>query len=187
LQNYNLILASGSPRRKQILAEAGINFTVKPADINEDNYPSDLSVYEVPAYLAKLKAEAITTSGAEIVLAADTVVIIDNKILGKPSDSNDAFNILKQLSGRMHEVVTGVCIKSQDEAVIFSETTEVYFKELNDEEVLFYIDKFKPFDKAGGYGIQEWIGMIGVEKINGSFYNVMGLPIATIYQHLKTF
>ena len=187
MKNYTLILASGSPRRKQILAEAGISFTVKPADINEENYPSNLSVYKVPAYLAKLKAEAITTSGSELVLAADTVVIIDNKILGKPLDSNDAFTILKQLSGRMHEVVTGVCIKAQDKTIVFSETTEVYFKALTEEEILFYIDKFKPFDKAGGYGIQEWVGMIGVEKINGSFYNVMGLPIATIYQHLKTF
>ncbi len=187
MNNYTLILASGSPRRKQILTEAGISFFVKPADIDEENYPSSLSVYEVPAYLAKLKAEAITTSDSELVLAADTVVIIDNTILGKPSDSNAAFNMLKQLSGRMHQVVTGVCIKSQDKTFVFSDTTEVYFKALTDEEILFYIEKFKPFDKAGGYGIQEWIGMIGVEKINGSFYNVMGLPIVPIYEYLKSF
>ena len=187
MNNYTLILASGSPRRKQILLEAGINFLVKPANIDEENYPKNLDVHEVPAYLAKLKAEAIATTGNEVVLAADTVVIIDNQILGKPVDSDDAFNILSKLSGRIHQVVTGVCLKSRDKTIVFSDTTEVHFRELLKEEILYYIEKFKPFDKAGAYGIQEWIGMIGVEKINGSFYNVMGLPIVPIYQHLKNF
>jgi len=185
--NYTLILASGSPRRKQILSEAGINFLIKPANIDEENYPSQLNVHKVPEYLAKLKAEAIATTDNEIVLAADTVVIIDNQILGKPVDKQEAISILTQLSGRMHEVVTGVCLRSKDKTVAFSDTTEVYFRELTSEEIEYYVDNYKPFDKAGAYGIQEWIGMIGVEKINGSFYNVMGLPIVPVYQQLKNF
>ncbi|MBX9853186.1 MAG: Maf-like protein [Cytophagaceae bacterium] len=183
-----LILASNSPRRQQLLKEAGINFLIKTKDTKEV-YPPSLPSAEVPLYLAKLKADAFRKElkNNETILTADTVVIIDNKILGKPIDENDAVEMLKTLSGRMHTVITGVCILCNNKEIVFHDTTEVYFKKLQQADIEKYVREFKPLDKAGSYGIQEWIGLIGVEKINGSYFNVMGLPVHRVVEELKKF
>jgi septum formation protein len=182
-----LILASGSPRRKQLLEEAGISFVVKNKNTSEE-YPSNLPAEEVPVFLARLKAEAFRSELTdEIVITADTVVLNDGYILGKPADANDAFQMLRSLSGKTHRVITAVCLFSLQKEVVFSETTVVYFGHLEDQQIHYYIEKYKPFDKAGAYGIQEWIGMIGIEKIEGSYFNVVGLPIQKLYHELKNF
>ena len=178
------ILASQSPRRQQLLAEMGISFSVQQADIDETP-PADINVYEVPQLLAQKKAEKIASTQQEaIIIAADTVVIIDHVILNKPKDKEDAKKMLQLLSGSMHEVVTGVCVHKKDAINIFSVITKVYFKPLSETVIDFYIDTYKPFDKAGAYGIQDWIGIIGIEKIEGDYYNVMGLPTAKLYDYL---
>ena len=178
------ILASQSPRRQQLLAEMGISFSVQQADIDETP-PADINVYEVPQLLAQKKAEKIASTQQEaIIIAADTVVIIDHIILNKPKDREDAKKMLQLLSGTMHEVVTGVCVHKKDAINIFSVITKVYFKPLSETVIDFYIDTYKPFDKAGAYGIQDWIGIIGIEKIEGDYYNVMGLPTAKLYDYL---
>lgn len=178
------ILASQSPRRQQLLAEMGISFSVQQADIDETP-PADINVYEVPQLLAQKKAEKIASTQQEaIIIAADTVVIIDHIILNKPKDKEDAKKMLQLLSGSMHEVVTGVCVHKKDAINIFSVITKVYFKPLSETVIDFYIDTYKPFDKAGAYGIQDWIGIVGIEKIEGDYYNVMGLPTAKLYDYL---
>ena len=178
------ILASQSPRRQQLLAEMGISFSVQQADIDETP-PADINVYEVPQLLAQKKAEKIASTQQDaIIIAADTVVIIDHIILNKPKDKEDAKKMLQLLSGSMHEVVTGVCVHKKDAINIFSVITKVYFKPLSETVIDFYIDTYKPFDKAGAYGIQDWIGIIGIEKIEGDYYNVMGLPTAKLYDYL---
>ena len=178
------ILASQSPRRQQLLAEMGISFSVQQADIDETP-PADINVYEVPQLLAQKKAEKIASTQQEaIIIAADTVVIIDHVILNKPKDREDAKKMLQLLSGSMHEVVTGVCVHKKDAINIFSVITKVYFKPLSETVIDFYIDTYKPFDKAGAYGIQDWIGIVGIEKIEGDYYNVMGLPTAKLYDYL---
>ena len=178
------ILASQSPRRQQLLAEMGISFSVQQADIDETP-PADINVYEVPQLLAQKKAEKIASTQQEaIIIAADTVVIIDHVILNKPKDKEDAKKMLQLLSGSMHEVVTGVCVHKKDAINIFSVITKVYFKPLSETVIDFYIDTYKPFDKAGAYGIQDWIGIVGIEKIEGDYYNVMGLPTAKEYEYL---
>ena len=178
------ILASQSPRRQQLLAEMGISFSVQQADIDETP-PADINVYEVPQLLAQKKAEKIASTQQEaIIIAADTVVIIDHVILNKPKDKEDAKKMLQLLSGTMHEVVTGVCVHKNDAINIFSVITKVYFKPLSETVIDFYIDTYKPFDKAGAYGIQDWIGIVGIEKIEGDYYNVMGLPTAKLYDYL---
>ena len=178
------ILASQSPRRQQLLAEMGISFSVQQADIDETP-PADINVYEVPQLLAQKKAEKIASTQQEaIIIAADTVVIIDHIILNKPKDREDAKKMLQLLSGSMHEVVTGVCVHKKDAINIFSVITKVYFKPLSETVIDFYIDTYKPFDKAGAYGIQDWIGIVGIEKIEGDYYNVMGLPTAKLYVYL---
>lgn len=183
--NKKLILASGSPRRKQIMAEAGFAFDVEVKETDE-SFDSDLPPESVPEILAKRKVEAFNEYNEEcIVIGADTVVIVDNTILNKPRDREDAVKMLSELSGKSHNVVTGVCIKIGNKYLSFSDTTTVYFKELSNTEIEFYIQFYAPYDKAGAYGVQDFIGMIGIEKINGSFYTVMGLPIHKIYQHLK--
>jgi septum formation protein len=182
--NTQLILASNSPRRKQILEEAGISFRVQTKDIPEI-YPESLDCIEVPSYLAALKAKAFSDLNDQTIITADTIVLLDGKILGKPSGRDDAFAMLRSLSGKKHEVITGVCILNKNTELIFSDTTDVYFKSLSDEQINYYLDHFKPYDKAGAYGIQEWIGMVGVEKISGSYFNVMGLPIHKVYAELK--
>jgi len=182
--NSKLVLASNSPRRKQILEEAGISFTVRIKDTPE-NYPADLDTSQVPSYLARLKAKAFSEIRDETFITADTIVLLDGMILGKPSTFDEAFSMLKSLSGKKHQVITGVCLLNKNTETIFSDTTDVYFRNLSDAEINFYLEHYKPYDKAGAYGIQEWLGMVGIEKISGSYYNVMGLPIHKLHAELK--
>lgn len=183
--SHPLVLASNSPRRKQLLAEAGFVFSVKTADVAED-FPSDMPVTDVPVYLAKRKAQAIAAQLPDaIILGADTVVIIEGEILNKPVDKADASRMLAQLSGKKHDVITGVCLRQGSTLVSFADRTEVYFKSLSQEEITFYVDNYVPLDKAGAYGAQEWMGMVAVEKIIGSYFNVMGLPVHLLYKYLQ--
>jgi septum formation protein len=182
-----LILASNSPRRKEIMQNAGYVFSVKVIPTDE-SFSSDIPTDNVPIYLAKQKAECFrNTLNNEIILCADTVVIIDGQILNKPSDAAEASEMLKLLSGKTHKVVTGVCIMTKEETVAFNDTTFVHFKELTDWEIAYYIERCKPFDKAGSYGVQDFIGMIGIPHIEGSFYTVMGLPIHRVYEALQKY
>jgi len=187
LDKYDIILASRSPRRRKLLKELGVKFNSTSIAI-EENFPENLSPEEVAVYLAILKAKAYPNMNDQtLLITADTVVAVKNEILGKPVDKRDAFNILKRLSGKRHKVITGVCLMSFEKKIEISATTEVCFSILEDKEINYYIDRYKPYDKAGSYGIQEWIGYIGINKIEGSFYNVMGLPIHKLYQELKKF
>ncbi len=180
-----IILASNSPRRRELLAGLDLNFEVEVIDgINED-YPQYLQVEEIPQFIAKEKAAAYKVMPDELLITADTIVVLDNKIMGKPKDKAEACHMLQQLSGRTHHVITGVCITTTEKQTIFSETTAVTFRELNETEVDYYVTHYKPYDKAGAYGIQEWIGYVGVTKIDGSFYNVMGLPVERVYEVLN--
>jgi septum formation protein len=168
-----------------LMQAAEINFEIIIADVDETN-PPGMKGDEVPEYLAKKKADAVQHLVPDaIVVAADTVVLLDHHILGKPNDGQHAVEILTMLSGRMHQVVTGVCIQSRAKQVSFSVTTEVYFRSLTKEQIMHYVENYKPYDKAGAYAIQEWIGMIGIEKINGDYYNVMGLPIGDVVKVLR--
>lgn len=181
---HKIILASGSPRRRQLMEQAGFTFEVMAADVDETN-PPGMPAAEVPAFLAGKKAAVIAARHPGcIVVAADTIVILDNEILGKPVDTADAIGMLHRINGRKHDVITGVCIQSGEQASVFSTLTEVHFRKLSDEQILHYVQQYKPFDKAGSYAIQEWIGLVGIERINGDFYNVMGLPVNEVYHHL---
>ena len=183
---YKLILASNSPRRKELLAGLGVPFEVRVLQDIDEHYPESLPVNEVARYIAKEKADAYRRIVApdELIITADTVVIVGDEILGKPIDEADAVRMLKLLSGRTHQVTTGVCLLTAEKERCFDVTTDVTFKTLTDEEIHYYVDRYRPFDKAGAYGIQEWIGYIGVTGLNGSYYNVMGLPVQRIYQEL---
>lgn len=182
--SHPLILASKSPRRSQLLKDAGFDFSVKTMEVDE-SFPDDLEVHKVAEYIALNKAKAFQSSiSNEIVITADTVVIVDDKILAKPADHQEAYEMIKSMSGRSHEVMTGVALVTKDNISTFSDTTKVIFKPLSDHEINYYIENYKPFDKAGAYGIQEWIGMIGIERIEGSYFNVVGLPIQKVYQAL---
>ena len=186
LDKYSIILASGSPRRQQFLKDLRIPYNVKLFDV-EEIYDENLKREEITNYLAELKSQPFDAilKKNELVITSDTIVWFDNKALGKPKNYNDAFQMLKNLSGNSHEVITSVCFKTTEGTKLISDTTKVYFKEITDEEINFYLENFKPFDKAGSYGIQEWIGYIGVEKIEGSYFNVMGLPVNKLYDFLK--
>ena len=185
LDKYRIILASNSPRRKQLLADLGVEFEVLTMD-TEEVYPEGLSMEEIPVYLAELKAKPFEIKEDNwLVITADTIVWCDNEVLTKPADAADAIRILKKLSGKKHQVLTGVCIKTKGAKRSFFSSTDVYFKQLSDHEIDYYIEHYKPFDKAGAYGIQEWIGYIGIEKIEGSYFNVMGLPVQHLYEELK--
>ena len=188
LKNYTITLGSASPRRKQLLSELGIEFSIKTTQ-KEEKYPENLDGAEIAEFLAKQKAEVISKelTGNYLLITADTIVIQNNEILHKPKDKDEAQRILQNLSGKSHKVISGVCIKSAKKEVVFSSETEVTFNKLSEDEIRFYIEKFKPFDKAGSYGIQQWIGYIGIEKIKGSYNNVVGLPTAELYQKLKLF
>lgn len=188
ISNYKIILASSSPRRKKILDDLGFCFSVKKTNIDE-SYPEGLNVNHVAEYLAVKKAAFFNGSVAdnEFILTADTVVVLDNKILGKPKDKPEAVEMLKSLSGRAHKVITGVCLLTKEKEHAFSASTDVYFKELSEKEINYYVDKYKPYDKAGAYGIQEWIGFIGIERIDGSYFNVVGLPIQRLYTEIMKF
>lgn len=188
MKEYKLILASTSPRRHQLLCDAGFKFEVKFKH-TEEVWPKKMAAEQVPEYLAGLKATAFAgeLNPDELLITADTVVCLDNMILGKPQGREDAIRMLNRLSGRKHTVVTGVCLTTTERQHSFSVCTDVYFKELSEEEIVCYVDNCKPFDKAGAYGIQEWIGYIGIYRIEGSFYNVMGLPVQQLYEALKSF
>ena len=189
LKEYRLILASQSPRRRQLLADAGIEFVLAPRFECEESFPDTMPAAEVAEYLSSLKSEAYPEPlGAnDILLTADTVVIACNRILGKPADRAEAIEMITMLSGRDHEVVTGVTLRTADRRKGFSVTSHVRFRELLQEEIEYYVDTYKPFDKAGSYGIQEWIGYVGIEGIEGSFYNVMGMPVQRLYSELNDF
>jgi len=183
----NFILASKSPRRKQILEWAAIPFEIKTEDTPED-FSDDMPVREVPAYLASLKGKAVADKADlnnSIVIAADTIVLLNNKIYGKPVDRSDAIKILQELSGNMHEVITGVSLHWGNQHHVFSEITRVWFSPLTQAEIEFYIDTYAPYDKAGAYAIQEWIGVTTIKKVEGCFFNVMGLPMNRLYHELK--
>lgn len=186
IKNYKLILASASPRRQQLMKDAGFTFEIRLKDI-EETYPRELALEKVPEYLSRVKAEAFREElkPDEVLVTADTVVCIHDKILGKPADRADAIRMLQELSGNRHLVITGVSVTTCAEQHSFSALTNVFFKTLSSEEIEFYVDTYKPFDKAGAYGIQEWIGYIGIERIEGSFYNVMGLPVQKLYETLR--
>lgn len=185
-----IILASGSPRRKQLLELAEIPFDIIVAETDEA-YPSELSAEEIAMHIAENKAVAVQHklqeeyNGAQTILAADTVVVLANKIIGKPKNREDGISILRNLSGKIHKVITGVCILTAENKLLFSEETEVEFYPLSDSQIEYYIDHFKPYDKAGAYAIQEWIGAIGIKAIKGDFYNVMGLPISRVVKELN--
>ena len=184
-----IVLASKSPRREQLLRDAGFNFRIHPMDVNED-FSSDMPVAEVAAYLADKKANAADLdimNENEILLTADSVVVINNQILNKPGSKEEAYEMLQLLSDKTHIVYTGVCLRNMDKKVVFSNQTNVTFGTLSDHEINYYIDQFNPMDKAGSYGIQEWIGFCKIRKIEGEYANVMGLPIYAIYEELLKF
>ena len=189
LKPYRLILASQSPRRRQLLADAGIEFVLAPRFECEESFPDTMPAAEVAEYLSSLKSEAYPEPlGAnDILLTADTVVIACNRILGKPADRAEAIEMITMLSGRDHEVVTGVTLRSAKCVKSFSVVSKVQFRALAQEEIEYYVDTYRPYDKAGSYGIQEWIGYVGIEGIEGSFYNVMGLPVQRLYCELNDF
>lgn len=184
-----ILLASGSPRRRELLAMIAPGFAVAPGRDVDESYPSDIPAEKVAEYLSKVKADAYIDLLAddEIIITADTVVIIDGRILGKPAGRDDAIAMLRSLSGRRHKVVTGVTVTARDRSISFDETTVVEFAQLSDDEIDAYVDTFRPYDKAGAYGIQEWIGAVGIKGIEGCYYNVMGLPVHTLYHRLKEF
>lgn len=185
--NMPIILASNSPRRQELLAGLGFEFEVKVASTREV-FPEHLASQDVPEFLARKKALAIASKEQNsLIIAADTVVILDHTILGKPKDLLEAKEFLRKLSGRNHQVVTGVCLKYQDQISVFKDITQVSFATLTDNQIDYYLKKYAPLDKAGAYGIQEWIGMVGVTKIEGSYFNVVGLPVHKLYQALKKF
>lgn len=186
MTNYHLILASNSPRRKELLEGLDLPFTVKVKKYVPEDYPKDLPVAQVPQFIAKEKASAYDVCQGELLLTADTVVVVGQEVLGKPVDESDARRMLRLLSGRTHQVITGVCLTTTSQQKAFSVSTNVTFKELSDDEINYYISKYQPFDKAGAYGIQEWIGYVGVTKLEGSYYNVMGLPVQRIYEEMQT-
>lgn len=183
----NIILASQSPRRKQLLEWAEINFKVLVSNA-EETFPAGLAIHEVPIYIAKNKAIKVIEaySPSLPVLAADTIVVCGNEIIGKPRDREDAISIIKKLSGKTHQVITGVSILHDQKEICFSDVTAVRFHELTEAQIAFYVDKYQPYDKAGAYAIQEWIGVVGIAAIQGDFYNVMGLPVSRVVQALQS-
>lgn len=188
--NRKLILASQSPRRQELLKQLDIPFEVIVKPDVDEIYPKEISNDEVPEFLAKLKAKAYKEeliNDEVIVITADTIVVCSGEILGKPKDSSDAIRMLTLLSNNEHEVITGVALTSSSKQHCFSVSTKVFFKDLSDDEINYYVHKYKPFDKAGSYGIQEWIGMVAIERIEGSYYNVVGLPVQKLYQELQKF
>lgn len=187
LNEWKILLASKSPRRQMLLKDLGINFTVISKDVPED-FPAAMdSPYEVAEFLANKKAIAFKEEldKKTILITADTIVFVDGMILNKPDNYQEAYRMLEMLSGKKHEVITGVCLKTREKSMVFHEVTEVYFKKLTAEEISFYLKMYQPYDKAGAYGVQEWIGLIGLERINGSYHNVIGLPIQTLYKKLE--
>lgn len=189
LKDFRLILASQSPRRQQLLADAGLRYELAPRFECDELFPDDMAADDVAGYLSRLKSEAYPAELGErdILLTADTVVVVDNDILGKPSSREEAVAMIRRMSGREHKVITGVTLRKSSAVKTFSVCSDVLFRTLSDEEIAYYVDEYRPMDKAGAYGIQEWIGYVGIESINGSFYNVMGLPVQRVYVELSEF
>lgn len=187
LKDYNIILASNSPRRRELLAGLDLEFEVKVIKGIDESYPETLAPHDVAQYIAERKADAYVEGLMEndLVITADTVVIVDGDILGKPHDAAEAHCMLRSISGRTHQVVTGVCLVTRESRREFSVVTDVTFRDLTDAEIAYYVEHYRPFDKAGAYGIQEWIGYVGVTALHGSYYNVMGLPVQRIYAELQ--
>lgn len=189
LKKYNIVLASKSPRRQELMKGIGLEFSVITKDVDE-SYPSNMSVYDVAPFLSLKKAKAFNDDELPenyMVITADTVVIVDDMILGKPKDETDARGMLGRISGKKHSVITGVTVRTSDKVKTFSVVSKVSFETLDQEEIDYYVNNFRPYDKAGAYGIQEWIGYIGVNHVEGSYFNVMGLPTQKLYKMLKTF
>lgn len=189
LKGKKIILASQSPRRQQLLGELGVEYEVRHNGDSDESYPDTLPYSDIPIYLAQKKAEPFRKNLAsnEMLITSDTIVWCNGSVLGKPIDRADAISILQKLSGHKHEVITGVHLIYKGKEHSFSASTDVYFRELTDEEINYYIDNFKPYDKAGAYGVQEWIGYVAVERIDGSYFNVMGLPVQKLYNELIKF
>jgi septum formation protein len=189
LSDYNLILASQSPRRQMLLKGLDLNFEVIVIPEIDESIPENLFEKDIAIYLSKHKAQSYKPilNNKTIVITADTIVWFDNKVLNKPFDKNEAIQMLKMLSGQMHIVYTGVCISSLNREITFCSETKVWFRNLSDSEIEFYVEKYKPYDKAGAYGAQEWIGYVAIEKIEGSYFNVMGLPVQQLYNELELF
>ncbi|MBR5117159.1 MAG: septum formation protein Maf [Muribaculaceae bacterium] len=187
LKQYNVVLASNSPRRRELLADLGIEFAVRTLKGIDESFPPELPVLEIAEYISRKKAHAYQSemNPGELIITADTVVILGDEVLGKPTDADDARRMLRELSGKTHKVVTGVTILTNDKISSFSAVTDVEFAQLSDDDINYYVDNYHPLDKAGAYGIQEWIGCMGVRHINGSFYNVMGLPLHRLYNELE--
>lgn len=187
LKKYRIILASNSPRRRELLSGLGVDYEVKTLPGIEENYPDNLQGDEIPVYIAREKAEAYRPyiQKDELIITADTIVYLDGQVLGKPKDEADAARMLRLLSGRVHQVITGVCITTADTQRAFATTTDVTFDTLSEEEINYYVTNYRPLDKAGAYGVQEWIGFIGVTRLEGSYFNVMGLPVQRLYKELK--
>jgi len=189
LEKFNIVLASKSPRRQQLLKGLEIAFSILPKDV-EEIYPAQLTGEQIVLYLSELKANAYDFSALPentLLITADTIVYLDGNVLGKPRNFDDAVKMLSTLSGRKHEVITGVCLKTKERLRSFFSKSDVYFRHLEMDEIQHYVRQYKPYDKAGAYGIQEWIGYTGIERIDGSFYNVMGLPIQKLYTELLKF
>lgn len=180
----NLLLASNSPRRKELLIQLGYQFDIVKIDVDE-SYPEDLKPNQIAEYVSAKKAKALDVKNDEVLLTSDTIVALDQKILLKPKDENEAFEMIKSLSGKVHQVYTAFTLKAVDSEISKTSKTDVEFSEISDEEIKFYIKTYKPFDKAGSYGIQEWLGMTKIKNIFGSFYSVMGLPVDLVYEELK--
>lgn len=192
LKKYRIVLGSNSPRRRELLAGLDLDFEVEVIPGIDESYPDNLSPEEIGIHIACKKAEAYLDkmTDNELLITADTIVITYGEqivVIGKPADREAAIEMLRGLSDRVHEVVTGVCLTTKEKSVSFAVSSAVSFAHLDEDEIIYYVDKYRPFDKAGSYGIQEWIGYVGVEAINGSFYNVMGLPVQKLYQELKKF
>jgi MAF protein len=191
MHGIRIILASQSPRRKQLLEWAEVPFEVM-VQATDENFPDNMPVQEAPVYIARQKALAVQTNGQlpqdkAVVIAADTIVVLGNTIIGKPKDREDALHILSALSGNKHQVITGVVMRQGSKEIAFADTTDVWFHELTPEQIAFYVDKYQPYDKAGAYAIQEWIGVVGIKGIQGDFYNVMGLPVSRVVTALYKF
>lgn len=188
LDKYQVILASNSPRRRELLSGLDIDYTVRVMDDIDESYPDNLLCADIPCYISRKKAEAYKQQMRqdELIITADTVVCVDDTILGKPKDADDAAAMLRLLSGKTHQVITGVTLLTSEQEKTFSVVSDVTFDDLSDEEIAYYVAKYRPFDKAGAYGIQEWIGYVGVTSLKGSYFNVMGLPVQRLYNELKT-
>ena len=186
LKKFNIVLASNSPRRKELMSGLGVDYVVKTLPDVDESYPDTLQGEEIPAYISREKAEAYQSmiEPDELLITADTIVWMNGEVLGKPKDREDAIRMLRKLSGASHQVITGVCLTTKGWQNSFTVTTDVTFAVLSEEEIVYYVDKYSTMDKAGAYGVQEWIGFIGVESISGSYYNVMGLPVQKLYREL---